>query len=70
MDAGAIGCSVGRNIFMHTSPEAITRALVAGDPRAMDRGRRRLRGHCSDELSGVMRAAFMTAVERRRGPRG
>ena len=27
MAAGAIGCSVGRNIFMHTSPEAITRAL-------------------------------------------
>ena len=25
--AGAIGCSVGRNIFMHDSPEAITRAL-------------------------------------------
>ena len=25
--AGAIGCSVGRNIFMHPSPEAITRAL-------------------------------------------
>jgi fructose-bisphosphate aldolase / 2-amino-3,7-dideoxy-D-threo-hept-6-ulosonate synthase len=25
--AGAIGCSVGRNIFMHASPEAITRAL-------------------------------------------
>ncbi len=25
--AGAIGCSVGRNIFMHHSPEAITRAL-------------------------------------------
>ncbi len=24
---GAIGCSVGRNIFMHRSPEAITRAL-------------------------------------------
>ncbi len=24
---GAIGCSVGRNIFMHQSPEAITRAL-------------------------------------------
>ena len=22
-----IGCSVGRNIFMHASPEAITRAL-------------------------------------------
>ena len=27
MSAGAIGCSVGRNIFMHRSPEAITRAL-------------------------------------------
>jgi len=26
--AGAIGCSVGRNIFMHDSPEAITRALA------------------------------------------
>jgi DhnA family fructose-bisphosphate aldolase class Ia len=27
LEAGAIGCSVGRNIFMHESPEAITRAL-------------------------------------------
>ena len=27
MAAGAIGCSVGRNIFMHETPEAITRAL-------------------------------------------
>jgi fructose-bisphosphate aldolase/2-amino-3,7-dideoxy-D-threo-hept-6-ulosonate synthase len=27
MGAGAIGCSVGRNIFMHHSPEALTRAL-------------------------------------------
>lgn len=27
MAAGAIGCSVGRNIFMHRNPEAITRAL-------------------------------------------
>jgi fructose-bisphosphate aldolase/2-amino-3,7-dideoxy-D-threo-hept-6-ulosonate synthase len=27
VEAGAIGCSVGRNIFMHHSPEAITRAL-------------------------------------------
>jgi DhnA family fructose-bisphosphate aldolase class Ia len=26
--AGAIGCSVGRNIFMHERPEAITRALA------------------------------------------
>jgi fructose-bisphosphate aldolase / 2-amino-3,7-dideoxy-D-threo-hept-6-ulosonate synthase len=25
--AGGIGCSVGRNIFMHESPEALTRAL-------------------------------------------
>jgi DhnA family fructose-bisphosphate aldolase class Ia len=28
VEAGAIGCSVGRNIFMHNSPEAITRALA------------------------------------------
>ena len=27
MGRGAIGCSVGRNIFMHRSPDAITRAL-------------------------------------------
>jgi fructose-bisphosphate aldolase / 2-amino-3,7-dideoxy-D-threo-hept-6-ulosonate synthase len=27
MTAGGIGCSVGRNIFMHDSPEAMTRAL-------------------------------------------
>jgi fructose-bisphosphate aldolase/2-amino-3,7-dideoxy-D-threo-hept-6-ulosonate synthase len=27
MNAGAIGCSVGRNIFMHDAPEAMTRAL-------------------------------------------
>ncbi len=27
MAAGAIGCSVGRNIFMHDRPESITRAL-------------------------------------------
>jgi fructose-bisphosphate aldolase/2-amino-3,7-dideoxy-D-threo-hept-6-ulosonate synthase len=27
VNVGAIGCSVGRNIFMHRSPEAITRAL-------------------------------------------
>ena len=27
VQAGAIGCSVGRNIFMHRNPEAITRAL-------------------------------------------
>jgi DhnA family fructose-bisphosphate aldolase class Ia len=28
VEAGAIGCSVGRNIFMHERPEAITRALA------------------------------------------
>jgi DhnA family fructose-bisphosphate aldolase class Ia len=28
VEAGAIGCSVGRNIFMHPRPEAITRALA------------------------------------------
>jgi fructose-bisphosphate aldolase/2-amino-3,7-dideoxy-D-threo-hept-6-ulosonate synthase len=28
MAADAIGCSVGRNIFMHRSPEAMTRALA------------------------------------------
>jgi fructose-bisphosphate aldolase / 2-amino-3,7-dideoxy-D-threo-hept-6-ulosonate synthase len=28
MAAGAIGCSVGRNIFMHRNPEAVTRALA------------------------------------------
>jgi DhnA family fructose-bisphosphate aldolase class Ia len=28
MAAGGIGCSVGRNIFMHRSPRAITRALA------------------------------------------
>jgi len=27
MAEGAIGCSVGRNIFMHRSPEGVTRAL-------------------------------------------
>lgn len=35
---GAAGCSVGRNIFQHENPEAITAALSAvvrgGDPRA------------------------------------
>jgi DhnA family fructose-bisphosphate aldolase class Ia len=28
MSVGAIGCSVGRNIFMHQDPQAITRALA------------------------------------------
>jgi fructose-bisphosphate aldolase / 2-amino-3,7-dideoxy-D-threo-hept-6-ulosonate synthase len=28
MSVGAIGCSVGRNIFMHEDPQALTRALA------------------------------------------
>jgi fructose-bisphosphate aldolase / 2-amino-3,7-dideoxy-D-threo-hept-6-ulosonate synthase len=28
MSVGAIGCSVGRNIFMHENPQALTRALA------------------------------------------
>jgi fructose-bisphosphate aldolase / 2-amino-3,7-dideoxy-D-threo-hept-6-ulosonate synthase len=28
MSVGAVGCSVGRNIFMHQDPQAITRALT------------------------------------------
>ncbi len=28
IEAGAIGCSVGRNIFQHRNPQAITRAIV------------------------------------------
>jgi fructose-bisphosphate aldolase / 2-amino-3,7-dideoxy-D-threo-hept-6-ulosonate synthase len=28
MSVGAIGCSVGRNIFMHDNPQALTRALA------------------------------------------
>jgi fructose-bisphosphate aldolase / 2-amino-3,7-dideoxy-D-threo-hept-6-ulosonate synthase len=28
MDVGAIGCSVGRNIFLHDNPQAITQALA------------------------------------------
>ncbi|MCC7160946.1 MAG: hypothetical protein IT331_00495 [Anaerolineae bacterium] len=27
-DVGAVGCSVGRNIFQHTNPEAIARAIT------------------------------------------
>jgi DhnA family fructose-bisphosphate aldolase class Ia len=26
-EVGAVGCSVGRNIFQHRQPEAITRAI-------------------------------------------
>ncbi len=66
--AGAIGCSVGRNIFMHRSPEAITRALVARDPGTLERGQGRRRAAGGAER--LMRAAFMTGGQRGRGPRG
>jgi fructose-bisphosphate aldolase/2-amino-3,7-dideoxy-D-threo-hept-6-ulosonate synthase len=39
MAAGAIGCSVGRNIFMHRSPGAITRALSRVIRERWDAGR-------------------------------
>jgi DhnA family fructose-bisphosphate aldolase class Ia len=46
MDAGAIGCSVGRNIFMHRSPEALTRALsrIIRDRWAVERAHEELLG--------------------------
>jgi len=48
--AGAIGCSVGRNIFMHRSPEAITRALsrVIRERWSADKARAALQ----EELAG------------------
>ena len=63
MAAGAIGCSVGRNIFMHANPEAITRALsrVIRERWTGRQGARR----ASEEELAVMRAAFMTGGERR-----
>jgi DhnA family fructose-bisphosphate aldolase class Ia len=50
VEAGAIGCSVGRNIFMHASPEAITRALarVIRERWAADKAHEALQ----DELAG------------------
>ena len=29
LDGGASGCSIGRNIFQHANPEAMTRAICA-----------------------------------------
>jgi fructose-bisphosphate aldolase/2-amino-3,7-dideoxy-D-threo-hept-6-ulosonate synthase len=48
--AGAIGCSVGRNIFMHASPEAITRALsrVIRDRWTADKAFDSLQGELGD----------------------
>lgn len=51
MSAGAVGCSVGRNIFMHPSPEAVTRAL-SRVIRERWTARRAL-----DELKGVVAVA-------------
>ena len=62
MAAGAIGCSVGRNIFMHERPEAITRALsrVIRERWTAEKALRRAAAG-----AGVMRAAFMTERQRR-----
>lgn len=51
VEGGAIGCSVGRNIFMHVSPEAITRALsrVIRERWSADKAHEALRS----ELAGV-----------------
>jgi fructose-bisphosphate aldolase / 2-amino-3,7-dideoxy-D-threo-hept-6-ulosonate synthase len=51
VEAGAIGCSVGRNIFMHDSPEAITRALarVIRERWSADKAHEALK----DELGGA-----------------
>ena len=55
VEAGAIGCSVGRNIFMHASPEAITRALsrVIRERWSADKAHGALR----EELAGAVTGA-------------
>ena len=55
---GAIGCSVGRNIFMHRAPKR-SPARFAGHPGTLA-GREGVR--CTSGGDGVMRAAFMTDV--------
>jgi fructose-bisphosphate aldolase / 2-amino-3,7-dideoxy-D-threo-hept-6-ulosonate synthase len=54
VEAGAIGCSVGRNIFMHRSPEAITRALarVIRERWSADKAHETLQGELA-EVSGA-----------------
>jgi fructose-bisphosphate aldolase/2-amino-3,7-dideoxy-D-threo-hept-6-ulosonate synthase len=51
MEAGAVGCSVGRNIFMHEHPQAMARALtrVIVDRWPADQA--------LDELEGALTAA-------------
>jgi fructose-bisphosphate aldolase/2-amino-3,7-dideoxy-D-threo-hept-6-ulosonate synthase len=53
MAAGGIGCSVGRNIFMHQSPTAITRALsrVIRERWSADKAYEELRGRGGEEAS-------------------
>jgi fructose-bisphosphate aldolase/2-amino-3,7-dideoxy-D-threo-hept-6-ulosonate synthase len=53
MAAGGIGCSVGRNIFMHRSPEAITRALsrVIRERWKADRAYEELQGKGGEQAS-------------------
>ena len=66
--AGAIGCSVGRNIFMHALARGDHPGALPGDPRAVERRSKALVEALGgeDELAerGVvaMRAAFMTDV--------
>ena len=58
VEAGAIGCSVGRNIFMHDESRGDHACALARDPRAVDgrQGPGRAAGGAR-----LMRAAFMTA---------
>jgi DhnA family fructose-bisphosphate aldolase class Ia len=53
MAAGGIGCSVGRNIFMHRSPRVITRALsrVIRERWSADKAYEELRGSGGEEAS-------------------
>jgi DhnA family fructose-bisphosphate aldolase class Ia len=53
MAAGGIGCSVGRNIFMHRSPRAITRALsrVMRERWSADQAFEELGGDAHEEAS-------------------
>ncbi len=53
MAAGGIGCSVGRNVFMHRSPNAITRALsrVIRERWSADKAYQELREQAGEEAS-------------------
>jgi fructose-bisphosphate aldolase/2-amino-3,7-dideoxy-D-threo-hept-6-ulosonate synthase len=53
MAAGGIGCSVGRNIFMHRSPRAITRALsrVIRERWTADKAYEELQENAGEEAS-------------------